>query len=49
MGYIRVEMGENAFGIEDACFWAVPGAWTTADDQTHCFEGGQNCEASKAK
>ena len=47
MGYIRVEMGENAFGIEDMGYWAVPGAFTTADDQTHCFEGGQNCEAAQ--
>ena len=49
MGYIRVEMGENAFGIEDMGYWAVPGSWTTAETQTHCFEGGQNCEAAKAK
>jgi len=43
MGYIRVEKGNNALALETQCAWAVPKAFTTAADQTHCYEDGSNC------
>jgi len=44
MGYIRVEMGNNALHLEDQCSWAVPDKFTTEANQVHCYEGGENCQ-----
>jgi len=44
MGYIRVEKGNNALNLEEACAWAVPHVFTTTNFP--CFEGGENCQAS---
>jgi cathepsin X len=41
MGYLRVEMGNNALKMEEQCAWAVPGAFTEANFP--CYEGGENC------
>jgi len=45
MGYVRVAKG--ALQIEDQCSWAVPAAFTAAENenQVHCHEGGDNCKA----
>jgi len=45
MGYVRVAKG--ALHIEDQCSWAVPAAFTAAENenQVHCHEGGDNCKA----
>jgi len=43
MGYIYVEKGNDALMLEDACAWAVPGAFTTKNFP--CDEGGDNCQA----
>jgi len=47
MGFVRV--GEGALRIEDHCAWAEPGSFTAAelDNQIHCHEGGDNCEAEE--
>lgn len=43
LGYIRVEMGNNALKLESQCAWAVPGAFTDEVSQIPCFEDGTNC------
>jgi len=45
MGYVRVAKG--ALQVEDQCSWAVPAAFTAAENQNqvHCHEGGDNCKA----
>eukprot|EP00931_Biecheleriopsis_adriatica_P076160 TRINITY_DN498_c0_g1_i1.p1 TRINITY_DN498_c0_g1~~TRINITY_DN498_c0_g1_i1.p1 ORF type:complete len:389 (-),score=89.90 TRINITY_DN498_c0_g1_i1:46-1212(-) len=45
MGYFRVAKG--ALHLEDQCSWAVPAAFTAAENlnQVHCHEGGDNCKA----
>lgn len=45
MGYIRVQKGKNALQLESQCSWATLKAFTTDDNQVHCFEGGENCQA----
>jgi cathepsin X len=44
MGYIYVEKGNNALHLEDTCAWATVDKFTTAENQVHCFEGGENCQ-----
>jgi cathepsin X len=46
MGYIRVEMGNNALHLEDQCSWAVVSDYTAPEkkNQVHCYEGGENCQ-----
>lgn len=41
MGYVRVAMGHNQYGIEADCAWAVPGSWT--EHNYPCDEDGGNC------
>lgn len=41
MGYINVEMGNNALHLEEECAWAVPMGFTTSNYP--CHEGGDNC------
>jgi len=46
-GYVRVKSG--SLNLEDAgCAWAVPKDFTAPefDNQFHCWEGGQNCQAT---
>jgi cathepsin X len=46
MGYIRVEMGNNALHLEDQCSWATVKDYTAPEkgNQVHCYEGGENCQ-----
>jgi len=44
MGYIRVEMGNNALHLEEQCAWATVDTFTTVENQVHCYEGGENCQ-----
>merc|ERR1712093_605033 len=41
MGYIRVELGNNALQLESQCAWATPKAFTTQNFP--CYEDGTNC------
>jgi len=45
MGYVRVAKG--ALLVEDQCAWATVEAFTAPefDNQVHCHEGGDNCQA----
>ena len=45
MGYFRLAKG--SLNIEDQCSWAVPGTFTASElnNQVHCHEGGDNCQA----
>jgi len=45
MGFVRVAKG--ALLVEDQCSWATVKAFTAAefDNQVHCHEGGDNCQA----
>merc|ERR1712166_406290 len=46
-GYVRVQSG--ALNLEEGgCAWAVPKEFTAPerDNQFHCFEGGENCNAA---
>eukprot|EP00472_Partenskyella_glossopodia_P007168 CAMPEP_0197524978 /NCGR_PEP_ID=MMETSP1318-20131121/10538_1 /TAXON_ID=552666 /ORGANISM="Partenskyella glossopodia, Strain RCC365" /LENGTH=333 /DNA_ID=CAMNT_0043078105 /DNA_START=66 /DNA_END=1067 /DNA_ORIENTATION=+ len=45
MGYIRVEKGNNAIGIEEECSWATPEKWTELNFP--CYEDGTNCVGKK--
>jgi len=47
MGYIRVEMGNNALHLEEQCSWATVKDYTAPEkgNQVHCFEGGENCQS----
>lgn len=47
MGYIRVAKGNNALKVEESCAWAVPGVFTTVDNQYPCYEGGENCNGNQ--
>jgi hypothetical protein len=49
MGYIRVEMGNNALHLEEDCAWAVPKDFTAQEMSPNfpCGEGGDNCEITK--
>ena len=46
MGYVRVAFG--SLNIESECAWAVLGDFTAPEknNQVHCHEGGDNCQAS---
>ena len=44
MGYIRVELGNNALNLEEECAWAIVKDFTTVDNQVHCYEDGSNCQ-----
>jgi cathepsin X len=48
MSYVRVGFGQLL--IEDQCSWAVPATFTAAEfnNQVHCHEGGDNCQAKSA-
>jgi len=41
MGFVKVEMGKNALGIESEVSWATPGTFTVVNKP--CFENGKNC------
>jgi len=47
MGYVRVEMGNNALSLESQCAWAVPATFTEgslgASTNFRCYEDGTNC------
>jgi len=43
MGYVRVELGNNALHLEEQCSWAVVRSWTDVTNQAHCFEDGSQC------
>jgi cathepsin X len=43
LGYIRVKFGSLC--VEAQCAWATPKAWT--EHNFPCYEGGENCQASK--
>lgn len=43
MGYVRVELGYNALGIESDVVWATPGTFTLRNYP--CGEGGEYCSA----
>jgi cathepsin X len=47
MGYIRVKFG--SLKVERQCAWATLKDYTAPEkkNQVHCFEGGENCQASK--
>jgi len=47
MGYIRLVKGQDQLSIEDSCYWAVPGSWTTVNKP--CYEDGSNCLANIAQ
>jgi len=42
-GYFRAAHG--ALNLEGECTWAVVQAYTTTDNQVHCYEDGSNCLA----
>lgn len=44
MGYIRVELGNNALNLEEQCAWAIVKDFTTVDNQVPCYEDGSNCQ-----
>jgi len=43
MGYVFVELGNDALFLEEQCSWAVVQAWTDASNQAHCYEDGSKC------
>jgi len=47
MSYVRVAKG--ALMLEEQCSWAVVSSFTAPenDNQVHCHEGGDNCQAKK--
>jgi|EP00945_MAST-04E_sp_MAST-4E-sp1_P002946 cathepsin X len=47
MGYIRVKFGSLL--VEQSCAWATLADYTAPEknNQVHCYEGGDNCAASK--
>jgi len=45
MGYVRVQKGNNALGLESMCSWATPGSWTEVN--TPCYEDGSNCVTTR--
>jgi len=47
MGYIRVKFGSLL--VEQQCAWATLADYTAPEknNQVHCYEGGDNCAASK--
>jgi len=46
LGYMRLVMGKNLLGIEEAIAWATPGSFTI--ENYPCDEDGQNCNGSGA-
>jgi len=44
MGYVYVELGNNALMLEEQCSWAVVNTWTDASNQAHCYEDGGQCD-----
>merc|ERR1711964_288941 len=42
MGYIRVAMGGNQLGLEEACSWATVQSYTEVN--VPCNEDGSNCQ-----
>ena len=44
MGYIRVELGNNALDLESQCAWAVPKDFTVVGNNFPCYEDGSNCQ-----
>lgn len=45
LGYLRLEAGKNALGIETSCAWALPRGFTTPRTATSCSVDGRNCDA----
>ena len=47
MGYIRVKFGSLL--VESQCAWATLADYTAPEknNQVHCYEGGENCVASR--
>jgi len=37
-------MGYNLLGIESEISWAIPGSFTTMEDNIRCHEDGSNCD-----
>jgi len=44
LSFFRLEMGYNLLGIESEVSWAVPGSFTTMEDNVRCHEDGSNCD-----
>eukprot|EP00933_Yihiella_yeosuensis_P075376 TRINITY_DN8473_c0_g1_i1.p1 TRINITY_DN8473_c0_g1~~TRINITY_DN8473_c0_g1_i1.p1 ORF type:complete len:663 (+),score=153.12 TRINITY_DN8473_c0_g1_i1:85-2073(+) len=49
MGYVRVKAG--ALALQESCAWAVVKDYSAPEKRNEdpCFEGGENCQAKKAK
>jgi len=45
MGFFYIRVGDNQLGIEDYCYWAMPGSFSTSNFP--CGEGGQGCDDSE--
>ena len=41
LGFMRLVLGENQFGIEKTCAFATPGNWKLHNKP--CYEDGRNC------
>jgi len=37
-------MGYNLLGIESEISWAIPGSFTSMEDNIRCHEDGSNCD-----
>lgn len=44
MGYVYVELGNNALMMEEQCAWGTVGEFTDSENLNFpCYEGGENC------